>query len=284
MSSDRQARTSADQVAMSDAEREVLAYWHSFMSGVHVPFAFVRICKGDWQAAAMLAQLFYWFRPDRDGADKTSIVIDGRRYVARRHTEWQELELSAFEAKRAAGKLANLGLIDVQHRMFNGMRTCHFRPCFSAIKAILAPTGGSTFAPTGGGKKPPTGRTDLAPTIKEKTTAKTTAETTKSKEGAATPPTADRRPTQPRPPRALGQGSTIYRDMVKLTPNAHQRALLDAAFERHGERHMRDSMARWLAHGWNPRNVPGMVDHMDGGDKARATEARDAAFWASVRI
>lgn len=104
--------------------------------------------------------------------------------------------------------------------------------------------------------------------------------------GGDEPPSARSKPRRkdaPRTPISLGQGSTIYRDVVHLTPNAAQRELLDAAFERHGERHMRDSLARWLAHGWNPRNVLGMVDHMDGGgDRARAAEARDAKLLAAV--
>lgn len=181
-------------IPMTDTEREVLSYWHAFMTGVHVPFAFVRYCGGDWQAAAMLAQLFYWFRPDRDGADKTTVVIDGQRFVAKRHSHWEDLMLSAFEAKRGASKLADLGLVQIEHAMFDGMRTCHYRINFDTLKARITPTGGTEFAPTGGSKfaptgegknaptgrckKPPTGGTESAPTIKEKTTAETTAEIT----------------------------------------------------------------------------------------------------------
>lgn len=101
--------------------------------------------------------------------------------------------------------------------------------------------------------------------------------------GPAPAKTRTRRKATARTPLQLGQGSTIYRDVVKLTPNATQRVMLDAAFDKHGARHMVDALERWLAKGWSPKNVPGMVDFMDGGDKGRRADANAEAFWASVQ-
>lgn len=58
----------------------------------------------------------------------------------------------------------------------------------------------------------------------------------------------------------LGPGSEIYRDVVHLTPNSAQRPLLDEAYATLGESDLRFYLTRWLAHGWSPKNVPGMVD------------------------
>lgn len=76
--------------------------------------------------------------------------------------------------------------------------------------------------------------------------------------------TPRRRAKERRPP-ALGPGAILYRDVVHLTPNHVQRPGLDAALERHGEATMRQTIVAWLARGYNPRNVAGMIDAMASG-------------------
>lgn len=72
-----------------------------------------------------------------------------------------------------------------------------------------------------------------------------------------------RRSSAPRIP--LGPGSLVYRDVIRYTPNHAQRELLDAAHAAHGEAAMRAVMVAWMAHGYSPKNVAGMVDAINAG-------------------
>ncbi len=49
-----------------------------------------------------------------------------------------------------------------------------------------------------------------------------------------------------------------YRDLARLTPNAQQRSLLH--HQVHDLTRWRSTLEHWLAHGWNPRNLPGMLE------------------------
>ena len=50
----------------------------------------------------------------------------------------------------------------------------------------------------------------------------------------------------------------IFRDLARLTPNAQQRGLLHRQV--HDLPLWRYTLEHWLAHGWNPRNMPGMLE------------------------
>ena len=53
-------------------------------------------------------------------------------------------------------------------------------------------------------------------------------------------------------------GVVVYREVVNLTPNKEQRALIAAAVT-DGDK-WRGVLKDWLAHGWNPKNVPGQLE------------------------
>ena len=50
----------------------------------------------------------------------------------------------------------------------------------------------------------------------------------------------------------------IYRQLARLTPNPAQRDLLLQRV--HDLPRWRETLEHWLAHRWNPRNLPGMLD------------------------
>ena len=50
----------------------------------------------------------------------------------------------------------------------------------------------------------------------------------------------------------------IYRHLARLTPNPAQRDLLLGQV--HDLPRWRETLEHWLAHRWNPRNLPGMLD------------------------
>jgi hypothetical protein len=50
----------------------------------------------------------------------------------------------------------------------------------------------------------------------------------------------------------------IYRSLARLTPNPAQRDLLRQQV--HDLPRWRQTLEHWLAHRWNPRNLPGMLD------------------------
>lgn len=109
---------------------------------VSVPKAYVRLCNGDWHAAAMLAQIRYWMRIGKDGSPRAKMERDGFRWIIRNHGDWkEELDLSAPQAKRSAARLLDLGLIITQQTLFGGRRSVMYRSNDEAIAAALIPNG-----------------------------------------------------------------------------------------------------------------------------------------------
>jgi hypothetical protein len=73
-------------------------------------------------------------------------------------------------------------------------------------------------------------------------------------------------PAQPEAPPA-DDPATLYRQMARLTPSPAQRDLL--LQQVHDLPRWRQTLEHWLAHRWNPRNLPGMLDlYQRGGASA----------------
>ncbi len=51
---------------------------------------------------------------------------------------------------------------------------------------------------------------------------------------------------------------SLYRELTHLTPNRAQRELIDDDVSDLDA--WRSAVQHWLGHGWNPRNIPGMLD------------------------
>lgn len=98
-----------------------------------VPFRaqYSRFLGSDHLAALMLAQIIYWFSPDKEGRPKVQKFKkgdDGRVlwWIAKSNKDWEEeLDLSRGQAKRCIDKLKSLGLIDTWLTNFDGHPTVH---------------------------------------------------------------------------------------------------------------------------------------------------------------
>lgn len=82
---------------------------------------------GDLAAGLLLSQIIYWFTPDRHGQDKTSIVKNDRRWIAKKYSEWHsEVRLTPDQARRAATILKSKGFVEIEVFKFGGDPTTHF--------------------------------------------------------------------------------------------------------------------------------------------------------------
>jgi hypothetical protein len=76
----------------------------------------------------------------------------------------------------------------------------------------------------------------------------------------------------------------LYRDIIHLTPNATQRKVM-AQGEITDLAKWQGVLENWLAHSWNPRNVPGMLDsyHSGNGSKPQGKEHPAITAMKNVR-
>lgn len=83
---------------------------------------------GDLAAAIVLTRIVYWFSPSRkDGRKRTRIIKDGKDWIAKSDDEWwEECGVTPKQIKRVKQLLIKLGVIDIDYKMFNGMRTSHY--------------------------------------------------------------------------------------------------------------------------------------------------------------
>lgn len=77
--------------------------------------------------APLLAQIIYWFGPSsNNGAAKTTIKREGKRWIAKTKQEWgDEIERSVHQCKRALILLKSLEIIEIRRWRFKGQVMCH---------------------------------------------------------------------------------------------------------------------------------------------------------------
>ena len=87
----------------------------------------LEIC-GDLAAAAVLSKIAYWFSPSKkDGQKRLRVFKEGKHWLAKTDEQWwEECGVTGRQMKRIRKTLQDLGLIDIEHWMFAGMRTCHY--------------------------------------------------------------------------------------------------------------------------------------------------------------
>jgi hypothetical protein len=66
----------------------------------------------------------------------------------------------------------------------------------------------------------------------------------------------------------------LYRDIIHLTPNATQRKVM-AQGDITDLAKWQGVLENWLAHSWNPRNVPGMIDSYHVGNGSGRSQGRE---------
>lgn len=160
---------------------------------------------GDLNAGILLGQIVYWNTPDRNGQQKLTIERDGRLWLAKRRDEWHhEIRLSPKQYDRAIRILEERGLVEVEVRHFNGIKTPHIWLNQQALKATvdriltdgeytplpIFPKGQNAFSPSGEMHFPQTSISSLSKELHTETTAETTARA-RAREAAAVPSATD---------------------------------------------------------------------------------------------
>lgn len=158
---------------------------------------------GDLNAGILLGQIVYWNTPDRYGRPKLSIRHDGKLWLAKARDEWhQEIRLSAKQYDRAIRILERLGLVKVEIRHFNGVKTPHIwlnqKRLGEAVERILTdgeytpepilPDGGNASSPLGEMHIPQTSISSYNKELHTETTAETTAHAGARETAAASDP------------------------------------------------------------------------------------------------
>ena len=80
----------------------------------------------DLLAGLLLSQIVYWFMPDRNGKSKVRVQREGRRWMAKKNSDWyEEIRLTEAQARRPVGLLKKKGIVDVKCFKFAGIPTTH---------------------------------------------------------------------------------------------------------------------------------------------------------------
>jgi hypothetical protein len=91
---------------------------------------------GDVTTATLLAQIVYWFTPDRKGQSRLRVLRDGYYWVAKTREVWMtETGLGAAQYKRAISVLKQKKLIEVRKMRFGGLAMSHIRLLTDNFKA-----------------------------------------------------------------------------------------------------------------------------------------------------
>lgn len=93
--------------------------------GIFIPRHYVSLA-GDYNCAALLAQLKYWFSENAFGKPRCQ-KNNGEIYLVKSREEWkEEICLSPKTLRRAEKELKELGIIDIELKKWNGTPTNHY--------------------------------------------------------------------------------------------------------------------------------------------------------------
>lgn len=117
----------------SELPRDLLAFREGYRKSekqqhavVTVKLDYIEWAQGDVIAGLILSQIMYWFGYGKDGKNKTTIIREGRRWLAKSYPEWfDECRVTEHPARDALKRLADLGLIEKHVWRFNGAPTTH---------------------------------------------------------------------------------------------------------------------------------------------------------------
>lgn len=144
---------------------------------------------GDLTSAILLSQIIYWFLPDKKGEQRTTIIRDGRRWIAKRHDDWWgDCRIPSRTVKRHLAELEAKHLITTAVWRFDGDPVTHISVNFdNLVTALEAQFSEKRSGQNGPNQSTQTGlfvQANLARTNKE---AEITAETTKEKQRFSLP-------------------------------------------------------------------------------------------------
>lgn len=95
----------------------------------------IRLVKGNVTDAIILTQLFYWFGLNNDKVkDKTTIIIDEEKYVAKSYNDWEkETGIPKSTVRNCVRRLKDKKLIYTDILYFSGTKKMHFQVCWENI-------------------------------------------------------------------------------------------------------------------------------------------------------
>jgi hypothetical protein len=98
------------------------------LSGVIVPIDFMALCDDNPFDAILLAQIIYWYRPNKSGKRKLQIYKDGHWWIAKKHSDWYpECRIKERTVRRCLERLQDSKLIIYKVSGFAGMTIPHLR-------------------------------------------------------------------------------------------------------------------------------------------------------------
>ena len=81
---------------------------------------------GSVPAGILLAQILYWFRPDKKGLVKLRVKRNGRLLLAKSTKEWvEETGLTPKQVRSAMARLVDLGFVETKRHRFAGKVVVH---------------------------------------------------------------------------------------------------------------------------------------------------------------
>ena len=105
---------------------ELLLIRKSQRKGVFLEMALIDLCGGNILAGLMLSQILYWHEPNEHGQSKLRVCKNGKYWLAKKHTSWQEeCRLTENQSRDALELLKKLGFIQTMVARFDGNPTTH---------------------------------------------------------------------------------------------------------------------------------------------------------------
>lgn len=108
--------------------------------GVMVHNEIRRIVKNGDQAI-ILSQIIYWMSPGASGSIRAKARFNEKRFVALTHEALgSQVGMSARRVKTCLGELKKVGLVEIEHHRWNGVRCSYIRPVAETIYDLLGRT------------------------------------------------------------------------------------------------------------------------------------------------
>ena len=106
---------------------DLITELHGNAGLIVIPREFIKI-TGDYETAALLAQLVYWTGKSQNEG-----------WVYKTYQDWEdEIGLSKYKVNRARKTLENLGILETKLKKANGIPTLHYRINMKKLAELLS--------------------------------------------------------------------------------------------------------------------------------------------------
>lgn len=114
--------------------------------GILVRRAFLMICEGDFELAALLSQIYWWHIPDDEGVMRLKLKLNGHYWLVKQYADWKkEIGMGERQARHNLAKLKERGFVVVETHLSpfhlsetgNRQTACFIRIGWPALLAAL---------------------------------------------------------------------------------------------------------------------------------------------------